>query len=212
MCSSFRLPTKAADRRRSSWPRRRWSAPGCSRGPGFHEFQYRPCSLTSKPDSIAACDGSVDARRMVRALQRVGGALHDRLVHRRADAHQRVGAQAVLADDHDVADRGASRSAARSPRRARRRRRRRGPAAPAAAGGAPVVGACGGSRRRPRAARSASRHGDAVVRTVGERIRRPCSVFQFALTLRHPNVPCPSPGASRPAPAPFARLSFPVPP
>ena len=32
---------------------------------GFHEFQSRPCAPTSNPDSIAACDGSVDAWRMV---------------------------------------------------------------------------------------------------------------------------------------------------
>ena len=44
-------------------------------------------------------------------VERVGGALHDRLVDGRADAHERIGAQAVLADDDDVPDRPRGRSA-----------------------------------------------------------------------------------------------------
>jgi hypothetical protein len=32
---------------------------------GCHEFQLSPCSFMSNPDSIAACEGSVDACRMV---------------------------------------------------------------------------------------------------------------------------------------------------
>ena len=54
--------------RRSSRRRRRRVGTWMKPRSGFHEFQNRPCSLTSKPDSIAACDGSVDARRMVRAF------------------------------------------------------------------------------------------------------------------------------------------------
>ena len=108
----------------------------------------------SKPDSIAACDGSVDARRMVRARQRVGGALQDRLVHGRADARQRVGAQAVLADDHDVADRGAARlRRARGCRRRRRGRRRGRRGDGRAAGGAGLVGLAAAGDAGRRAAR-----------------------------------------------------------
>jgi hypothetical protein len=36
---------------------------------GFHEFQYSLCAGSSNPDSIAACDGSVDACLIVRAVR-----------------------------------------------------------------------------------------------------------------------------------------------
>ena len=135
--------------------------------------------MTSKPDSIAACDGSVDARRMVRALQRVGGALQDRLVDGRADAHERVGAQAVLADDHDVADRGAAlrrgrlrgeRLAAAAPGR------RPATGVPAGGGGVCALAMAGGAGDGQRAGqqRAAALH-----RTADERIRRSCSFFNL---------------------------------
>ena len=103
---------------------------------GFHEFQNRPCSLTSKPESIAACEGSVEARRIVRALQRVGAAPHELLVDGRGHGGERVGAQAVLAHDDDVLDGGAPelRRERRPARAGARRRGRRGVGA--AAGGA----------------------------------------------------------------------------
>src|SRR5580692_872339 len=68
MCSSFCFPTKAAavppDCSAASNTVGTWIQPRS----GCHEFQNRPCSLTSKPDNIAACEGSVDARRIVRAF------------------------------------------------------------------------------------------------------------------------------------------------
>ena len=65
MCSSFCLPTNAAEpppaRVAASNTVGTWMLPRSGR----HEFQDSPWAGSSKPESIAACEGRVEACRMV---------------------------------------------------------------------------------------------------------------------------------------------------
>ena len=67
MCASFCLPTKAAARSPASTAAEKTVGTRMNPRCGCHEFQLSPCSDTSKPDSMAAWAGKVDACWMVRA-------------------------------------------------------------------------------------------------------------------------------------------------
>jgi hypothetical protein len=61
MCSSLRLPTKAAVLLPAFMATLKTVGTRMKPRSGRHEFQLSPWSATSNPDSIAACEGSVEA-------------------------------------------------------------------------------------------------------------------------------------------------------
>ena len=180
MCSSFRLPDEGG----------RFAAARLGGVEHRRHVDVAAFRVPRVPEQTVFLDVEAGQHRGVRRqrrrapdgtrAERVGGALQDRLMDRRVDARQRIRAQPILADDHDVPDRGASHCgrsrgcgrAAAGRRRAPSRRR-------AGRWTAPVSRPCDGRRGRPRAARrpAETRLLSSARPTSG--IRRSCSFFNL---------------------------------